>query len=139
MHRFAILGFIAAAGVLSACGSSDDSSSSPPATSGSAGASAPAAGEKVKLEADGDGGLYFEQRRLKARSGTVSLIMEDPSGSGERHGIAIEGHGVDKDGPIVQPGSKSTVTAKLKPGTYEYYCPVPGHKAAGMTGKLTVS
>jgi uncharacterized cupredoxin-like copper-binding protein len=26
----------------------------------------------------------------------------------------------------------------VKAGTYEYYCPVDGHKAAGMTGKLTV-
>jgi uncharacterized cupredoxin-like copper-binding protein len=35
-------------------------------------------------------------------------------------------------------GGKSTVTADLKPGTYEFYCPVDGHKAAGMKGTLTV-
>jgi uncharacterized cupredoxin-like copper-binding protein len=46
---------------------------------------------------------------------------------------------VDKDGQIVTPGSKSTIIVTLKPGTYEYYCPVPGHKAAGMKGTLVVS
>jgi uncharacterized cupredoxin-like copper-binding protein len=31
------------------------------------------------------------------------------------------------------------VTVKLKKGTYTFYCPVDGHKAAGMKGKLVVS
>jgi uncharacterized cupredoxin-like copper-binding protein len=31
------------------------------------------------------------------------------------------------------------VTANLKPGTYEFYCSVPGHEQAGMKGTLTVS
>jgi uncharacterized cupredoxin-like copper-binding protein len=26
----------------------------------------------------------------------------------------------------------------LKPGSYEFYCQVPGHEAAGMKGTLTV-
>ena len=62
--------------------------------------------------------------------------MDNPSSSGKPHGIAIEGNGVDKDGQIVAPGSKSTVTVTLKAGTYEYYCPIPAHKAAGMKGTL---
>jgi uncharacterized cupredoxin-like copper-binding protein len=65
--------------------------------------------------------------------------MDNPLGTGKQHGIAVEGHGVDKDGQIVTPGSKSTIIVTLKPGTYEYYCPVPGHKAAGMKGTLVVS
>jgi uncharacterized cupredoxin-like copper-binding protein len=31
------------------------------------------------------------------------------------------------------------VSVKLKPGKYEFYCPVPGHKAKGMEGTLVVS
>jgi uncharacterized cupredoxin-like copper-binding protein len=34
---------------------------------------------------------------------------------------------------------KASVTADLKPGTYDFYCPVDGHRQAGMAGKLTVS
>jgi len=93
----------------------------------------------VNVKADSDGGLYFEPRKLKAKTGAVTLVMKDPSSSGKAHGIAIEGNGVDKDGQIVQPGSTSTLTVTLKSGTYEYYCPVPAHKAAGMKGKLVVS
>ncbi len=130
MHRLLVPIFLAGALALSACGSSNDESKQP--------ASAPAAGRTVKLQADGGGGLYFEQRKLKAKAGVVTLVMDNPSSSGKPHGIAIEGNGVDKDGQIVQPGSKSTVTVTLKAGTYEYYCPVPAHKAAGMKGTLTV-
>ena len=34
--------------------------------------------------------------------------------------------------------STSTATATLEAGTYEYYCPVPGHTEGGMKGELTV-
>ncbi len=109
-------------------------------TAAHATSSAPAAaGEKVALKADPSGALAFIPKQLKAKAGTVSLVMTDPSSSGKAHGIGIQGNGVDKDGPIVQPGSTSQVTARLKPGTYQFYCPIPAHKAAGMTGTLTVS
>jgi len=54
------------------------------------------------------------------------------------HAVSVEGNGVDKDGNTVQKGGTSTVTATLKPGTYDFYCPVDGHRQAGMEGKLTV-
>jgi uncharacterized cupredoxin-like copper-binding protein len=137
MRRFLILALLAGAVVLSSCGSSSDSTSSTP--SSSAPTPKASAGQTIKLNADADGGLYFEPRKLKAKSGTVTLAMDNPSSTGKQHGIAVEGNGVDKDGQIVSPGSKSTITVTLKPGTYEYYCPVPGHKAAGMKGTLVVS
>ncbi len=54
------------------------------------------------------------------------------------HDIAIQGGGVSKIGPIVSGGGVSTVTATLAPGTYTFYCSVPGHEAAGMKGTITV-
>jgi uncharacterized cupredoxin-like copper-binding protein len=39
--------------------------------------------------------------------------------------------------PSFQGGSKS-LTLNLEPGTYKFYCTVPGHRQAGMEGTLTV-
>lgn len=140
-----------AALALTACGSSggsSGSSSSPSASYGSAApkpttstkAAAPAAAtgsSTVALSADPSGALAFDQNTESAKAGTVTLKMANPAGL--PHGIAIQGNGVTKVGQVVQKGGTSTVTANLKPGTYTYYCPVPGHKAGGMTGTLTVS
>ncbi len=39
---------------------------------------------------------------------------------------------------LLNSGESDTVTINAKPGTYDYWCTVPGHKEAGMTGKLNV-
>ena len=80
--------------------------------------------------------LAFNHKTLTAKHGTVTLVMANPSGV--PHAIAVEGHGIDKDGKTVTKGGTSRVTVKLKKGTYTFYCPVDGHKAAGMEGKITV-
>jgi uncharacterized cupredoxin-like copper-binding protein len=36
------------------------------------------------------------------------------------------------------PGATEEVVINAPAGTYEFYCNVPGHKEAGMTGTLTV-
>jgi uncharacterized cupredoxin-like copper-binding protein len=128
-----------------ATGCGDSGYSSPGAKSSrsqtaatAASSSAHAAGRKIKLSADEDGGLYFNPNKLAAASGRVTLVMDNPKTTGKPHGIAVEGNGVDKDGPTVGPGRTSTLIVALKPGTYTFYCPVPAHKAAGMKGTLTV-
>jgi uncharacterized cupredoxin-like copper-binding protein len=133
-----------AAVVLAGCGSSSKkaaSTSTPAATAtaaatkaASSGASA-GGGKVVKLSAD-PSALKFNTKKLSAKAGTVTLKMSNPSGL--PHAIAVEGNGVDKDGSTVQKGGTSTVTVKLKAGTYDFYCPVDGHRGAGMEGKLTV-
>jgi uncharacterized cupredoxin-like copper-binding protein len=99
---------------------------------------ASAAGGTLKLSADAKGKLKFNTSRLTTSHGKVTIVMKNPSSSGTPHGIAVEGKGVDKDGRTVGPGKTSTVSVKLKKGTYEFYCPFDGHKAAGMRGKLVV-
>jgi uncharacterized cupredoxin-like copper-binding protein len=39
---------------------------------------------------------------------------------------------------IVPGGGTDSLVVNLPAGTYEFYCPVPGHKEAGMVGTLTV-
>jgi plastocyanin len=129
------------------CGSDNKSSSSssssdtaasqtpPPSTSGSSGSSG-GASTNLQISADSSGQLKFDKSTLNAKAGNVTITMDNPSPVA--HAVAVEGNGVDKDGPTVNMGSKSTVTVDLKPGKYEFYCPVDGHKAAGMEGTLTV-
>ena len=92
----------------------------------------------VKLSADASGKLKFNKSKITVTHGKIAFVMANPSGSGKPHAVAVEGHGIDKDGKTVQPGGTSKVTVTLKKGTYEFYCPVDGHEAAGMKGKITV-
>jgi uncharacterized cupredoxin-like copper-binding protein len=129
---------VAAALLLAACGGGSSSSSG--ANAAATSTPTPAAkGKVLSLSADPGGQLRFTKTKLTlAKPGTVTLRMTNPSSAGMDHGIAVEGNGVDKDGPTVAAGQVSTVTVTLKKGKYTYYCPVPGHKQAGMVGTLTV-
>lgn len=56
-----------------------------------------------------------------------------------QHDLVIQGNGVDAKTPLLNAGESKTLTVDLKPGTYDLFCSVPGHKEAGMDVKLTVS
>jgi plastocyanin len=103
------------------------------ATSGSA-----TSGQRLSLRADASGALKFNKKKLTAKPGKATIVMTNPSSSGLKHAIEVEGHGIEKDGKTVGPGGKSRVTVKLKVGKYEFYCPVDGHKAGGMKGTIVV-
>ncbi len=94
------------------------------------------AAQTLKIDADPGGALKFTKDKLTAKAGKVSIAMGNPSGL--PHAVEIEGNGVEEEGETVQKGGTSTATAEVKAGTYEFYCPVPGHKEGGMTGTLTV-
>ena len=55
------------------------------------------------------------------------------------HAVAVTGNGVDKAGQTVNKGGTSTISVNLKPGKYTFFCPVPGHRQAGMQGTVTVT
>jgi plastocyanin len=90
----------------------------------------------VEIDADPTGQLKFLALKASAQPGKVTIKMLNKSSVS--HDIAIQGNGVQQVGPIVSAGGTSTVNANLKPGTYTFYCSVPGHEAAGMKGTLTV-
>ena len=127
MHRMRwmlSLGLLAAAMLLAACGGDDDNGSS----SGG--------GETLKLAAPADGSLKFDKTDLTAKAGNVTIDFDNPSSV--PHAVEIEGNGVEEETKTVTKG-KASVTVDLKPGSYEFYCPVDNHRQGGMEGKLTVS
>lgn len=91
---------------------------------------------KLQIDADPTGQLKFLASTASASSGSVTINMLNKSTV--PHDIAIRGNGVSEVGKVVSGGGTSTVSAKLKPGTYTFYCSVDGHEAAGMKGTLTV-
>jgi len=79
--------------------------------------------------------LAFVPNTLSAPAGRITIRMTNPSQL--QHSIALAVSGV-QPGPVVGNGGVSEVVATLTPGTYTFYCTVPGHRQAGMTGTLTV-
>jgi plastocyanin len=141
---------------LSACGgsskSSSTTSSTPAATSAtstaaatgttstSASTSSAAAGASSTLaqSADPSGALKFTKSTLTAKAGTVTINFTNSSPLA--HNFTVQ---QGTSGPVVGAtptfmGGTKTLTLKLKAGTYTFYCSVPGHRAAGMQGTLTV-
>jgi uncharacterized cupredoxin-like copper-binding protein len=87
-------------------------------------------------EADPEGQLRYTTKNLSARAGKITIDFKNMSPLMHNMTIA-QGTTVLAATPTFEGGSK-TLTLNLKPGTYVFYCSVPGHRQAGMEGKLTV-
>ena len=95
-----------------------------------------AKGGKLEIPSDPNGQLAYLTTVARAEKGQLELTSKNPSST--PHNIAIEGGGLNEKGPVVQGGGVSKVSIAVKAGEYTYYCSVPGHREAGMLGKLTV-
>jgi uncharacterized cupredoxin-like copper-binding protein len=136
--RRTLIALAVATAVLAGCGGGDDESAATPeptASATQAPASGAGGGETVQVSAPSDGALKFDQSSLDAKAGKITFKFSNPSAV--PHAFAVEGKGVDEETETVT-NSGSSVTVDLKPGSYQFYCPVPGHREAGMEGKLTV-
>ena len=121
--------------IAAGCGGGDDDGSSAQA----GGSQAPpigGGGSKLALSADASGKLAFDKKSLQGKAGRVTIVMKNPAPLS--HNVSLEGAGLDEEGEIVGQGGTSSVSATLKPGTYTFYCSVPGHREGGMEGKLTI-
>jgi uncharacterized cupredoxin-like copper-binding protein len=120
-----------AALALVACGSSSDSSSSTTETNG---------GES---QAEQGGAAKEESGSASGGSSSTLKFEADPkefkNPQALTHDVAIEDSSGKEVGAteLIADGSDTT-TVDLKPGTYTYFCTVPGHREAGMEGTLTV-
>jgi plastocyanin len=132
------IGALALAGCGSSSSNSTSSSTSTPAATPTTSSSTPAAASStLSLAANPEGQLKYNTTSLTAKAGNVSIDFTNTSPIG--HNVTIEAAGgkIVAATPTFQGGSK-TLTANLKPGTYKFFCSVPGHRMAGMEGTLTV-
>jgi uncharacterized cupredoxin-like copper-binding protein len=132
--------------VAAGCGGDDDNSSDNSSNSSgaqgnttdntqSSGGGGGGAASTVKLTADPGGALKFNTTKLSAKAGKVTVVMDNPSQT--PHAVEVEGKGVEQETKTLT-GGTAKMTVDLKPGKYEFYCPVDGHRQAGMEGTLTV-
>ncbi|HSS04310.1 MAG TPA: plastocyanin/azurin family copper-binding protein [Solirubrobacterales bacterium] len=149
MKKLAALFVLAlASAALVACGSSNSTTTTSTSSGGEANGGAAAEGEKeaggsegggstVDFEADPSGELAYTTTEASAKAGQVKIDFKNPQGL--THDVAIEDSSGEEVGKteLIAKGETST-NVNLKPGTYTYFCTVPGHREAGMEGTLTV-
>jgi plastocyanin len=81
--------------------------------------------------------IGFRQRALTARAGSLRIAYVDEG----RLVHTLVFQGVPRFGRLEVGGLGDRVVgeADFAPGTYVFYCDIPGHRQAGMEGVLTVS
>jgi plastocyanin len=126
---------------LAACGGSSDNNettaASTPASTTPAGGGAAGGGSTVDISTPSGSDLAFDQKSVNAKAGNVTIDFDNKQPL--QHDVAV----ADSSGKVlgqtdlVSSGT-ANATVDLQPGTYTFYCTVPGHREAGMQGTLTV-
>lgn len=132
-----------AVGLVAGCGDDDEAdapappaatTTAPPTTEAPA-TTAPSEPTVLEIPAAADNSLAFEASEVTAPAGEITLRMPNPAAL--PHNIAVD-EPEAVEGEVVQTDGVSEITVTFPPGTYEYYCAVPGHREGGMVGTLTV-
>ena len=128
LKRFAVflVASLAIVGVLAACGGSSNNSTA------SSGGSSSAGNSSVTIQMTE---MKFTPNTFTVKSGDKVTVKLENKGT-VMHDFSIDSL---KIAQTVQPGKSATVTFTAPAaGTLDFYCNQPGHKAAGMTGTITV-
>jgi plastocyanin len=136
----ALLAVIALAAFgLAACGGDDEdeTTAADTATEQTTTGGGPA-GATLDVSAPADGSFAFDQDELTTSAGAVTINFDNAASI--THDVVVEDQQGNEIGKtdLVSDGSTST-TVELQPGTYTYFCDVPGHREGGMEGMLTVN
>jgi uncharacterized cupredoxin-like copper-binding protein len=134
--------------VLGGCGSSSKNSSSSGSTASETKAPAAApttsstpassgGASTISVGANTEGLLRFTQSTLSAKAGSVSISFSNSSPLAHNLTVA-SASGSELGHTATFTGGTRVLALNLKPGTYKFYCTVPGHRQAGMEGTLTV-
>jgi plastocyanin len=131
---------IAALG-LAACGGGDDNSgttaAAAPATTTDTTAAAGGGGSTVDISTPPGSALAYDQTNVTAKAGRVTVDFDNKQATS--HDVVIQDSSGQELGmtDLISSSTAST-DVELQPGTYTFFCSVPGHEEAGMKGTLTV-
>ncbi len=77
--------------------------------------------------------MAFDPDRIAVEAGQIPVTLRN-------QGTVVHDFRVEQQPFLVeaQPGETATDTITLEPGTYEFFCSLPGHREAGMEGILEV-
>jgi plastocyanin len=126
---------------LAACGGGNDNSttaaSTPAATTPAGGGAGGGGGSTVDISTPSGGSLAFDQKDVSAKAGSVTINFDNKQPL--QHDVKVEdSSGKELGGTDLVSSGSATATVDLQPGTYTFFCSVPGHREAGMEGTLTV-
>jgi plastocyanin len=124
---------------LAACGGGDDdndttAAATPPATTAPAGGGG---ASTVDISTPSGSDLAFDQKDATATAGSVTINFDNKQALS--HDVKVEdSSGQELGGTDLVSSGTANATVDLQPGTYTFFCSVPGHREAGMEGTLTV-
>jgi uncharacterized cupredoxin-like copper-binding protein len=132
---------VAAALGLAACGGGSDNNDTtaaatpPPATTTGGGGGG--GGATVDFSTPSGSELAYNQKSASTTAGTDTISFDNVQA--QEHDVRIEdSSGAEVGGTDLVASGTATATVDLQPGTYTFFCSVPGHREAGMEGTLTV-
>jgi plastocyanin len=143
MRRASALMAVAALAVLglAACGGGGDNnettaaSAAPATTTATAGGGG--GGSTVDISTPSGSDLAFDQKSVSAKAGSVTISFDNMQPL--QHDVKVaDSSGQELGGTDLVSDGTATATVDLQPGTYTFFCSVPGHREAGMEGTLTV-
>ena len=106
---------------LAGCGDDDDDN---------ADASSAASGSEQTVNVKATDALRFDPDQLTATAGVIHIVQENAGAT--THTFVIDG----QDFKLTNDDSGDV---DLAAGDYVFYCDIPGHRAGGMEGTLTVT
>jgi uncharacterized cupredoxin-like copper-binding protein len=143
MRRVSALACVAVAAALglAACGGGSDNNDTtaaatpPPATTTGGGGGG--GGATVDFSTPSGSELAYNQKSASTTAGTDTISFDNVQA--QEHDVKIEdSSGAEVGGTDLVASGTATATVDLQPGTYTFFCSVPGHREAGMEGTLTV-
>lgn len=73
----------------------------------------------------------------QTEAGIITFVVKN-NGS-VQHDFAILSKSVERKTPMINSGGTASITVDLEPGTYTYFCTIPGHERLGMSGTFTIT